>query len=670
MSLRFILAITFLIAAGCTSTITSEVSKTKTRGIASTEVVDNLKLSPIEKEFIAKSPIEHLYAPPERANKDKRGHARKDARDVLAQNQDKEEFEAEDVLAPAKERDPKKVKWLTEKRKELAGLMRRRDRMHLFSKNLAAGQILKENHAVSQQEKSQNISRNMKVTTNRQTLTGAVFYPAYLNFDWIDYTDNLNYLFYRYYAPYWTDYIQVSFDYVDMEYSDYVKIYDAYGLCASYHGVIFSDFVSNTCIGDYVDIWVITDSSVSGKNGYDGFRINGFYNTQNTAPIAFGTANKYETFVGDLIQFSAANSYDFESEIIAYKWDFGDGSLPSPNMYENHVYTQPGDYWVTLRVEDTAHAYGYDGFWVSVYQKPPSIRAEVQTPDVSLTNPVRLTLRDTSSQGNRVSSVVIDWDDGSQTTVNPYKNDTYEHQYTSVGLKTIIVSAFNSGGTDTKAVMVNITGDEIPPFIMLTNASYIQKNQVGKGYKVSPTYRVKDDGSVSQFNVNFGNGALDAISHWDNVPFDQDIKTSYTYRAPSEPKKKRLAGVYSIEATATDNTTVTNVNIFTFETKNIAPHVAGGLSAVKKTCAGSNCSFTVGSVSADESKLFVDPDGFVADKHWEFMKPDMSTLLGCPPMNGRNASCTFPGPGVYYAKFTVNDNLGKSKSYFKKVTIK
>ncbi len=56
--------------------------------------------------------------------------------------------------------------------------------------------------------------------------------------------------------------------------------------------------------------------------------------------------------VGQLLTFSAVNSYDPDGQIVWYRWDFGDGST-AEGIVVNHVYNNPAIYQVTLLVIDS-----------------------------------------------------------------------------------------------------------------------------------------------------------------------------------------------------------------------------------------------------------------------------------------------------------------------------
>jgi C1A family cysteine protease len=68
-------------------------------------------------------------------------------------------------------------------------------------------------------------------------------------------------------------------------------------------------------------------------------------------PPTADTGDLYYGSVGDPIQFSGENSYDFDNDIVSYEWNFGDGTQ-STGQKPFHTYTQKGIYPVILTVTD------------------------------------------------------------------------------------------------------------------------------------------------------------------------------------------------------------------------------------------------------------------------------------------------------------------------------
>jgi PKD repeat protein len=64
----------------------------------------------------------------------------------------------------------------------------------------------------------------------------------------------------------------------------------------------------------------------------------------------------------------ASLSYDPDGIIVAYEWDFGDGTFSNEVMV-SHVYVEPGDYSVSLKVIDNDGAVAYDTATVVVREQ-------------------------------------------------------------------------------------------------------------------------------------------------------------------------------------------------------------------------------------------------------------------------------------------------------------
>jgi PKD repeat protein len=79
---------------------------------------------------------------------------------------------------------------------------------------------------------------------------------------------------------------------------------------------------------------------------------------ENAAPIAEASANKYEVVINESVDFDGSASYDGDcdgEEIVSYEWDFDyDGSfdVDKTGPTVSHSYTDPGVYYVQLRVTD------------------------------------------------------------------------------------------------------------------------------------------------------------------------------------------------------------------------------------------------------------------------------------------------------------------------------
>ncbi|MDH7579160.1 MAG: PKD domain-containing protein, partial [Bacillota bacterium] len=54
--------------------------------------------------------------------------------------------------------------------------------------------------------------------------------------------------------------------------------------------------------------------------------------------------------IGERVTFDASGCIEPGTNVISYTWDFGDGTPTDIGIKVNHIYQQPGDYWVTLAI--------------------------------------------------------------------------------------------------------------------------------------------------------------------------------------------------------------------------------------------------------------------------------------------------------------------------------
>jgi PKD repeat protein len=110
------------------------------------------------------------------------------------------------------------------------------------------------------------------------------------------------------------------------------------------------------------------------------------------APIANFTYSPLNPTVGQEVTFNASNSYDPDGVIVAYSWDFGDGSSEQGKIV-THYYTQEGSYKVTLTVIDNDGKTGSISQTVTVV-KPLDVQVETSGLVIKAMSPVDLVVID------------------------------------------------------------------------------------------------------------------------------------------------------------------------------------------------------------------------------------------------------------------------------------
>ena len=121
----------------------------------------------------------------------------------------------------------------------------------------------------------------------------------------------------------------------------------------------------NFSIGTHTVTLVVTDDD--GDTSYDVVNITVNPNQPPTANIQ---ADKLTAYVGEPITFNASTSQDPDGEIVAYCWEFGDGTTGS-GIVVTHTYSATGNYTVNLTVTDNGGASDTDSINVSVVELLP-----------------------------------------------------------------------------------------------------------------------------------------------------------------------------------------------------------------------------------------------------------------------------------------------------------
>jgi len=93
--------------------------------------------------------------------------------------------------------------------------------------------------------------------------------------------------------------------------------------------------------------------------------------TDNRPPVASAAASPTVGLPPLSVQFSSDGSFDPDLQPISFRWAFGDGAT-STEANPTHVFTQDGDYVVTLTVTDSEGATGTDTVAIEVGNRAPT----------------------------------------------------------------------------------------------------------------------------------------------------------------------------------------------------------------------------------------------------------------------------------------------------------
>ncbi|MGB2907518.1 MAG: PKD domain-containing protein [Candidatus Aminicenantaceae bacterium] len=155
--------------------------------------------------------------------------------------------------------------------------------------------------------------------------------------------------------------------------------------------------------------------------------------------------------------FDASPSEDFDGEIEAYAWDFGDGTGDS-GILTQHVYENGGDYEVVLTVTDNEGRTGKDEQIIDVFQPPVAIFTADPTVGVPPLT-VHFDGRDSYDEDGEIKNNRWDFGDG-LIGGSPQQ----DHVYGSPGIFTAIYTVTDDDGyTGTTMKLINILDRPLPP---------------------------------------------------------------------------------------------------------------------------------------------------------------------------------------------------------------
>jgi PKD repeat protein len=230
-----------------------------------------------------------------------------------------------------------------------------------------------------------------------------------------------------------------------------------------------------------------------------------------TKPVANFTATPTEGFAPLSVAFEPSVS---QETITSYSWDFGDGSTDSV-ANPVHVFSQPGEYLVTLVVEGPG---GVSDPFTTLVQVREAISVPVASFVVTPTEgTVPLTVQfDSSGSQGIIDSYSWDFGDGSGFSTDP--NPAYT--YTTLGQFTVSLTVSGPGGSSFSFT----TLVQVREAISAPVASFV----------VTPT-----EGTTPltvQFDSSASQGIIDshAWDFGDGSGFSTDPNPAYTYTTPGQ----------------------------------------------------------------------------------------------------------------------------------------
>jgi PKD repeat protein len=237
----------------------------------------------------------------------------------------------------------------------------------------------------------------------------------------------------------------------------------------------------------------------------------------NTAPVARFAA----TAAGLTVSVDGRGSTDADGRVVAYAWDFGDGTRATGAQPPAHTYARGGDYRITLTVTDDKGATGTNTKTTTVVDpnQAPVARFSVAANGLA----VSVNGLGSSDADGRVVKYAWNFGDGS-TGEGP----TASHTYARGGDYRITLTVTDDkGATGTNTKTTTVVQPNRPPVAQFSAAIQDLTVRVDGGKSTDP------DGQVASYEWNFGDGTT-----------GRGVREQHSYAKP---------GSYTVTLTVTDD---------------------------------------------------------------------------------------------------------------------
>jgi PKD repeat protein len=350
----------------------------------------------------------------------------------------------------------------------------------------------------------------------------------------------------------------------------------------------------------------------------------------NTAPTASAAVDRTTGRIPLEVQFSSAASVDPDGDIVAYSWNFGDGSPVSTEANPTHTYTTTGAKTAVLTVTDDSGATATSSVVVTPTQNQAPTAVANGTP-LRGVFPLTVTFSSAGSVdadcalGGDCPGLSYSWDfgDGSPVSTDPNPVHIYEDPDTYTATLTV---TDNEGATATATVSVNVRLPNLPPIAAAAGTPSSGKEPLTVSFTSAGTVDQELDGTIESYEWDFGDGNSSTSAN-----------PSHTYAS---------AGTYVATLLVTDNDGGTSTaSVVTTVDPNQSPTAAASASVT-----GGHAPLEVSFSSAAS----FDPDG-TFDVEWDFGD-------GSPVSTEANPTHTYTNETsetiVRTATLTVTDDNG------------
>ncbi len=341
--------------------------------------------------------------------------------------------------------------------------------------------------------------------------------------------------------------------------------------------------------------------------------------TANASPTPSFSTSPADLVEDQPVHFSATGSADSDGEIVAYRWQFGDGET-GQGVTTQHTYAAAGTYTVILEVTDNQGASASKSGTVTIASATPNaspVAAFNWSPSSALA--LQPLVFDASASSDSDGSIVsYHWTFGDSLTV--FSGQRVTHIYAGADTYEVTLTVTDDdGATNLLSQTITVTGNVLPTASFTTSATALNR---GASLVLDAAASADTDGSIVGYHWDFGDGTRQDVS----VPAINHIYNQ--------------VGTFTIYLTVTDNTGgqgFANATVTVSDVVNSAPAAAFTFTPAKPTTA--EPVIFDGSTSTDDTA--------VASYLWDFGDGRKGS--------GKIIAHRYDQAGTYPAKLTVFD---------------
>lgn len=264
-------------------------------------------------------------------------------------------------------------------------------------------------------------------------------------------------------------------------------------------------------------------------------------NVNTASTVTVGTPSPSAPTVGQAVTFGITYAQNANgSPVSRVIVDFGDGSPAQTFQGQpsavSHTYNQIGSFTVRVTAFDTFGDTAAGSGNVTIVPRPQlvvTITSSTTTPAAGA--PVTFTVTATPTTGNAISSVTIDFGDGTRGSVSGNAS-SLQHVYAAAGTYVVTAIATDTSGASGSATTVIVVGSRQQLDVAITLAGTATPT-VGSPTTFTITAKPSTNATITSIVVNFGDGTSTTLP-------GNATNVTHTYTSP---------GTYTVSAVATDS---------------------------------------------------------------------------------------------------------------------